>query len=167
MGARSLARLVVRPIGHALFVTAMLVLALAAELLGDDHELGYFSSCISRRVWRYPEVTRRGFEVIAAIFLVLAAVAFTPPDIDGLSPTGWGLGWDGLAYLAIAIVAARRAGLLRWSLKIALQVIMWTAIGAVFVALAANRVPWDEFSVLPIAFFALRYGGPRGVPSAA
>jgi hypothetical protein len=162
MGARSLGRLVVRPIGHALFVTAMLVLALAAELLGDDHELGYFSRCISRRVWRYPEVTRRGFEVIAAIFLVLAALAFTPPDIDGLSPTGWGLGWDGLAYLAIGIVAARRAGRLRWSRKVALQVTMWTAIGALFVALAANRVPWDEFSALPIAFFALRCG-PRGV----
>jgi hypothetical protein len=151
-----------------LFVAGMLLLALAAGLLGEDHELGYFSSCISRSVWRYPEVTRRGFQVIAAIFLLLAVLAFTPPDIDGLSPAGWGprgwgLGWDGLAYLAIAIVAARRAGLIWWSWKTAIQVTMWTAIAALFVAVAAKRVPWDEFLVLPIAFFALRYGRPQGV----
>jgi hypothetical protein len=56
-----LVRFLLRLFGYLTFVVALATLSTAARLLGDAHELGFFAKRLARIIWRYPEVTRRGY----------------------------------------------------------------------------------------------------------
>jgi hypothetical protein len=95
-GVMRLARILVRPFGYLAYVTALVALSAAARLLGEDHELGFFSGRLGRMLWRYPEVTRRGIRVAWLVWLVLIGIALSPIDpIDS-----W---WDEVALTAAAL----------------------------------------------------------------
>lgn len=84
-----------RPFGYLAFVVALLALSGAAKILGPEHELGFFSERLSRTLWRYPEVTRRGVQMAWLMWALLFAVAVTP--IDPLASS-----WDEVALAALA-----------------------------------------------------------------
>jgi hypothetical protein len=99
-----------RPLGYLMFALSLLALSAAAKLLGDEHELGYFSSRLARTVWRYPEVTRRGVQMAWLAWAVLFAIALSP--LDPLA-TPWdevALGALALAFVWHRLVGGRRAG---------------------------------------------------------
>jgi len=103
-------RWLLRPLGYLVFVVGLFGLSAAARLLGDEHELGYFSGRLAQAVWRYPEVTRRGIQVAWLVWALLFAVSLTP--LDPLATR-----WDEVALAAAALVVlgrrafvARRAG---------------------------------------------------------
>ena len=103
-------RLVALPFGYLAFVVALAALAVASKLLGEQHELGFFSGRLSQAVWRYPEVTRRGVQVAWVAWGLLLIVAVTP--IDPLT-TRWdevGLLGLGLAALWRHVFGGRQAG---------------------------------------------------------
>jgi hypothetical protein len=99
----ALLRFVFRPFGYLAFVVALASLSLAAKMLGESHELGFFSSRVAQRVWRYPEVTRRGVQVAWLVWLVLFVLAVSP-----LSATHWDE--VALAAVALAVVWRRLVG---------------------------------------------------------
>ena len=90
-----LARLLCRPFGYLAFVCALFALSAAARLLGETHDLGYFSGRLARAVWRYPEITRRGVQMAWVVWAGLFGVAASP--IDPLAT--W---WDAVALAALA-----------------------------------------------------------------
>jgi hypothetical protein len=92
-----LVRLIVRPFGYLSFVLALVALSAAARLLGERHELGFFSERLSRTLWRYPEVTRRGVQVAWLIWAVLFGIAVSP--LDPIASR-----WDEYALAAAALV---------------------------------------------------------------
>lgn len=103
-------RLVVRPFGYLAFVIALAALSTTAWLLGEESELGFFAGRLSRAVWRYPEVTRRGVQMAWLAWAILLIIALSP--FDPLTTR-----WDEvvLTGLALAVVwrrffAARQAG---------------------------------------------------------
>lgn len=103
-------RLLLRPFGYLAFVAGLVALSAAAKLLGEEHELGFFTARLSRAVWRYPEVTRRGVQVAWAVWAVLFAVAMSPVDPIATH-------WDEAVLAALALLAlahhsygGRRAG---------------------------------------------------------
>ncbi len=105
-----LLRLVALPFGYLVFVLALLALSATAWLLGERHELGYFSKRLAEMVWRYPEVTRRGVLVAWLTWAALLAIAASP--IDPLA-TRWDevvLAAIGFAALWRRLFADRRAG---------------------------------------------------------
>jgi hypothetical protein len=69
-----------RPFGYLAFVLALGALSLAAKLLGEEHELGFFAGRLNRTIWRYPEVTRRGVQMAWLVWIVALAVAISPAD---------------------------------------------------------------------------------------
>lgn len=73
-------RILVRPLGYLAFVIALLALSAAARLLGEKHELGFFSERLARTVWRYPEVTRRGVQMAWILWAVLFGFTLSPLD---------------------------------------------------------------------------------------
>jgi hypothetical protein len=73
-------RILVRPLGYLAFVIALFALSTAARLLGERHELGFFSARLARTVWRYPEVTRRGVQIAWTLWVVLFALTLSPLD---------------------------------------------------------------------------------------
>jgi hypothetical protein len=79
-GSRTLLRACLRPFGYLAFVVALATLSSAARLLGDEHELGFFAGRLSRMIWRYPEITRRGVQMAWLVWIVLFAVALSPAD---------------------------------------------------------------------------------------
>jgi hypothetical protein len=87
-------RFLFRPIGYLAFVVALTALSLAAKVLGESHELGFFAGRIAQRIWRYPEVTRRGVQMAWLVWLVLFVLAVSP-----LSATHW----DEVALAAVAV----------------------------------------------------------------
>jgi hypothetical protein len=91
-------RLLVRPFGYLAFVIALGALSCAARLLGDRHELGYFSERLASMLWRYPEVTRRGVETAWIVWIALFAVAVSPLDPIASS-------WDEVVLAALALGA--------------------------------------------------------------
>jgi hypothetical protein len=106
----SAVRLVVRPLGYLAFVIALAGLSGAAWLLGEKHELGFFSGRLARTLWRYPEVTRPGVQVAWLTWAVLFGVALSP--LDPLT-TRWDevlLGAGALVVLWHRLFAARQAG---------------------------------------------------------
>jgi hypothetical protein len=94
-------RLVALPFGYLAFVVALAALSLAAKLLGDDHELGFFSGRLARTVWRYPEVTRRGVQVAWLAWAVLLIVALS--SLDPLATR-----WDEIVLIAVALAVLWR-----------------------------------------------------------
>src|SRR4051794_35949250 len=105
-----LLRPLLRPIGYLLFAVSLLALSAAAKVLGEEHELGFFSGRLARTLWRYPEVTRRGVQMAWLAWAVLFAVALRP--LDPLA-TPWdevALAALGMAFLWHRFVGGRRAG---------------------------------------------------------
>jgi hypothetical protein len=101
-----LVRLLVRPFGYLVFVVAVAMLSGAAWLLGERHELGFFSERLARTLWRYPEVTRRGVQMAWLVWAVLFAVALSPID-------PFATPWDEIGLGALALgVLWRQLGLL-------------------------------------------------------
>jgi hypothetical protein len=103
-------RLVILPLGYLAFVIGLAALSAAARLLGEKHELGFFSGRLAQAVWRYPELTRGGIQTAWLTWAALLVVAISP--IDPLATR-----WDEvvLAALALAVVwrrlfAGRQAG---------------------------------------------------------
>ncbi len=78
-----------------MFAVALLALSSAAHLLGDEHELGFFSGRLSAALWRYPEVTRRGVQMAWLVWAVLFGVAASP--LDPIATP-----WDEVALGAVA-----------------------------------------------------------------
>jgi hypothetical protein len=106
----SLVRLVARPLGYLAFVAGLAALSVAAWLLGDRDEIGFFTRRLAQTVWRYPEVTRSGIQIAWLAWGALFAVALSP--LDPLATR-----WDEVALAALAVGAAwhrlaggRRAG---------------------------------------------------------
>ena len=95
-GPSHILRLVLRPFGYLAFVLALAALSLAAKLLGDRDELGYFTDRLARTIWRYPEVTRRGVQVAWCAWGVAFLVATSP--LDPLATP-----WDEVVLGAIAM----------------------------------------------------------------
>ncbi len=98
-------RVLIRPLGYLAFVVALAALSVAARLLGERDELGYFSARLSRMVWSYPEVTRGGVQAAWLLWAVLFGIALSP--LDPIS--SW---WDeaGLAALALGVAWRRVVG---------------------------------------------------------
>lgn len=94
-------RFIALPLGYLVFVVAIAALSLAAWLLGNKHELGFFSGRLSQSVWRYPEVTRRGVQIAWLTWAILLGIAASP--LDPLATR-----WDEAALLAIGLAAAWR-----------------------------------------------------------
>lgn len=94
-------RLVLLPLGYLAFVGAVAALSAAAWLLGDRHELGFFSGRLAQAVWRYPEVTRRGVQIAWLAWAVLLGIALSP--IDPLATR-----WDEVALIAVALAVVWR-----------------------------------------------------------
>jgi hypothetical protein len=90
-------RPVLLPFGYLMFAVSLLALSAAAKLLGEGHELGYFSDRLAQTVWRYPEVTRRGVQMAWLAWAVLFAVAVSP--LDPIATP-----WDEVALGAVALV---------------------------------------------------------------
>jgi hypothetical protein len=107
--ASSIARFVARPFGYLAFVLALAALSIAAKLLGDRDELGYFTDRLARMIWRYPEVTRRGVQAAWCVWAVAFLIAL--PPLDPLA-TPWDeavLGAVGMVVVWRRIVAGHRA----------------------------------------------------------
>jgi hypothetical protein len=96
-------RLLVRPLGYLAFTMAVAALSLAARLLGDKHELGFFSGRLAQMIARYPAVTRPGVMVAWGVWAGLILLAVSP-----LSPTRWDE--VGLAVAALVVLARQIAG---------------------------------------------------------
>lgn len=99
----ALLRFVFRPFGYLAFVVALGALSLAAKVLGESHELGFFCGRLAQGIWRYPEVTHRGVQVAWIVWLVLFVLALSP-----LSTTHWDE--VGLAAVALAVFWRRLVG---------------------------------------------------------
>jgi hypothetical protein len=99
-------RFLFRPFGYLAFLVALGALSLTARMLGESHELGFFAGRVSRQIWRYPEITRRGVQVAWLLWVVLFALALSP-----ISTTHWdevGLGAVALAVFWRRLVGGRR-----------------------------------------------------------
>jgi hypothetical protein len=92
-------RFVLRPFGYLAFVLALGALSVAAKLLGESHELGFFAGRVSGMIWRYPEVTRRGVQMAWLAWALLIVLALSP-----ISPTRW----DEVALAAVAFAVVWR-----------------------------------------------------------
>jgi hypothetical protein len=93
-----LIRLIARPFGYLAFIVALVALSGAAWLLGDRHELGFFSGRLADSLWRYPEVTRRGIQMAWLTWGLLFVIAISP--IDPLTTR-----WDEVVLGALAFLA--------------------------------------------------------------
>ena len=101
-------RFVLRPVGYLAFVLALASLSVAAKLLGEKDELGYFSDRLAAMLWRYPEVTRKGIQMAWVVWAVAFLIAL--PPLDPLA-TPWDevvLGAAAMAVLWRRTVAGRR-----------------------------------------------------------
>lgn len=94
-------RILGRPFGYLAFGVALLSLSGAARLLGETHELGFFSRRLASTLWRYPEVTRRGVQMAWLTWAVLFALAVSP--LDPLATP-----WDDVALAAVGLFALWR-----------------------------------------------------------
>lgn len=104
-----LLRTILLPIGYLMFAVALLALSSAAHLLGDEHELGFFSGRLSAALWRYPEVTRRGVQMAWLVWAVLFGVAASPLDPIATPWDEVALGAVALAFLWHRLVGGHRA----------------------------------------------------------
>ena len=77
---RALLRVLIAPLGYLAFVVALGALSLAASVLGEEHELGFFAGRLNRMIWRYPEVTRPGVQMAWLVWVALFALAISPLD---------------------------------------------------------------------------------------
>ena len=76
-------------------------LSVAAKLLGDRDELGYFTDRLARMIWRYPEVTRRGVQAAWVVWALAFLIAL--PPLDPLATP-----WDEVVLGAAAMIVLWR-----------------------------------------------------------
>jgi dolichol kinase len=100
-GFHTLWRALVAPIGYLAFVVALGALSVAASLLGEEHELGFFAGRLNRMIWRYPEVTRPGVQMAWLVWIALFCLAISP--LDPITSR-----WDEVLLLALAAGAVWR-----------------------------------------------------------
>jgi hypothetical protein len=108
-GASYILRTLLRPFGYLAFVVALASLSIAAKLLGERDELGYFTDRLARTIWRYPEITRRGVQIAWVVWGGSFLIAL--PPFDPLA-TPWDevvLGAAAMVVLWRRIVAGHRA----------------------------------------------------------
>lgn len=98
MIVRSL-RFLALPFGYLVFVVAIAALSTSAWLLGERHELGFFSGRLAQSVWRYPEVTRRGVQIAWLTWALLLVIALSP--FDPLATR-----WDEVVLVAVGLAVA-------------------------------------------------------------
>ena len=94
-------RFIAMPFGYLAFVVALAAMSATAWLLGEQHELGFFSKRLAEAVSRYPEVTRRGVLVAWLTWAALLAIAVSP--FDPLTTR-----WDEVVLAAVGFVALWR-----------------------------------------------------------
>jgi hypothetical protein len=99
--AGRVARFLAQPLGYLAFAVALASLSACAWLLGESHELGFFSARLSRTLWRYPEVTRRGVQMAWVAWALLFGLTLSP--LDPLSSR-----WDEVALGAVALTVLWR-----------------------------------------------------------
>ena len=106
---RALCLACIRPVGYLAFVAALGALSAAACILGDEHELGFFSRRLNQTIWRYPEVVRSGVQMAWLVWAMLFGIAISP--LDPIASR-----WDEVALGALAagvlwrrMIVARRA----------------------------------------------------------
>jgi hypothetical protein len=97
----SLVRFLARPFGYLAFVVALLALSGTARLLGERHELGFFSARLADMIWRYPEVTRGGVRMAWLVWAALFGIALSP--VDPIATR-----WDEVALGTVALLALWR-----------------------------------------------------------
>lgn len=102
-------RVLLRPFGYLLFAVSLVALSAAAKVLGERHELGFFSGRLARMLWRYPELTRRGVQMAWLAWAVLFGIALSPLDPIASQWDGVVLAAVGLAALWHRLVGGRRA----------------------------------------------------------
>lgn len=78
-------------------MSALAALSASAWLLGDKHELGFFTNRLAGTIWRYPEVIRRGVQMAWVVWAILFATA-----ISDETP------WDERLLGAVAVIALWR-----------------------------------------------------------
>ena len=105
-----LVRLIFRPFGYLAFVCALFALSAAERLLGETDELGYFCGRLSRAVWRYPEITRRGVQMVWILWAIMFAVAASPLDPLATRWDAFALAYVGASVLWRRLFDGRRAG---------------------------------------------------------
>jgi hypothetical protein len=93
----ALLRFLVRPFGYLAFVGALAALSLAAKLLGERDELGYFSARLAQSMWNYPEVTRGGVQAAWLTWVALFVIALSP--LDPITSQ-----WDEVVLAGIALL---------------------------------------------------------------
>jgi hypothetical protein len=103
-------RFVLAPFGYLAFVLGLLALSAAAKLLGEEHELGFFSARLAQAVWRYPEVTRRGVQIAWLVWAILFAIAISPGDPLSTYWDEVALGLGALIVIWRRLFDAHRAG---------------------------------------------------------
>lgn len=101
-GPSYILRTLLRPFGYLAFVLALAALSIAAKLLGERDELGYFTDRLARTIWRYPEVTRRGVQMAWCVWAIAFVLAISPYDPLTTTP------WDEAALAAAAMVVLWR-----------------------------------------------------------
>lgn len=102
-------RVILRPVGYLMFAVSLLALSSAAHLLGEEHELGFFSGRLSGMLWRYPEVTRRGVQMAWLVWVALFVVAASPLDPIATPWDEVALGAVAAAFLWHRLVGGHRA----------------------------------------------------------
>lgn len=102
-------RQLLRPFGYLLFVVSLVALSGAARLLGETHDLGFFSGRLARMLWRYPEVTRRGIQMAWLAWAIMFVVAISPLDPIATRWDEVGLGALALIVIWHRLFVARRA----------------------------------------------------------
>ena len=100
-GSHALWRVLIAPFGYLAFVVALGALSLAASVLGEEHDLGFFAGRLNRMIWRYPEVTRPGVQMAWLVWVALFALAISP--LDPITSR-----WDEVLLLALAAGAVWR-----------------------------------------------------------
>lgn len=104
-----LVRLLLRPFGYLLFAVSLVALSGAARLLGETHDLGFFSGRLARMLWSYPEVTRRGIQMAWLAWAIMFVFAISPLDPIATPWDEVGLGALALLVIWHRLFAARRA----------------------------------------------------------
>ena len=97
----SLVRFVVRPLGYLAFVVAVVALSASAKILGERHELGFFSGRLAQMIWRYPEVTHRGVQMAWLVWTAVFGISLSPLDPIASS-------WDEVALGAVPLMIVWR-----------------------------------------------------------
>jgi hypothetical protein len=83
------------------FAIAVGALSLTGRLLGEEHELGFFAGRLGGSIGSYPEVVRRGFQMVWLAWGLLFVLAVSP--FDPIASR-----WDEVALGAVAAGVAWR-----------------------------------------------------------